>query len=77
LAVSRLAMPIFVVLFALGALIWGAILLFEAIAARFGDAVAIGDATVAAVAISAAISRSVRRRRDIAPNAREEGWTHV
>ncbi|AIV53722.1 putative signal peptide transmembrane domain protein [Burkholderia pseudomallei MSHR1153] len=70
-------MPIFVVLFALAALIWGAIHMFEAIAARFGDAVAIGAATVAAVAIAAAIARSVRRRLDIAPNAREDGWTHV
>ncbi|WP_038787685.1 hypothetical protein [Burkholderia pseudomallei] len=76
-AVSRFAMPIFVVLFALAALIWGAIHMFEAIAARFGDAVAIGATTVAAVAIAAAIARSVRRRRDIAPNAREDGWTHV
>ncbi|MBF3912338.1 signal peptide protein, partial [Burkholderia pseudomallei] len=32
-AVSRFAMPIFVVLFALAALIWGAIHMFEAIAA--------------------------------------------
>lgn len=66
-------MPIFVVLFAIAALIWGAVHMFHAIAARFGNAVAIGAAAVAAVAIAAAIARWVRRRRDIAPNAREDG----
>ncbi|AGK51011.1 putative signal peptide transmembrane protein [Burkholderia thailandensis MSMB121] len=70
-------MPIFVVLFAFVALIWGAVHTFHAIAARFGDAVAIGAAAVAADATAAVIARWVRRRRDVAPNAREDGWTHV
>ncbi|KGR93611.1 hypothetical protein [Burkholderia sp. ABCPW 111] len=70
-------MPIFIVLFALAALIWGAVYTFHAIAARFGDAMAIGAAVVAIAAIAAAVAHWARRRRDVAPNAREDGWTHV
>ncbi|KVD88337.1 signal peptide protein [Burkholderia sp. ABCPW 14] len=70
-------MPILVVLFALVALIWGAVYTFHAIAARFGDAVAIGAAVVAVAVTAAAVARWVRRRRDVAPNTREDGWTHV
>lgn len=70
-------MPIFLALFALIALGWGAVHLFHVIAAQFGQPVAIAAAVLAAVAVIALIAWWLKRRRDIAPNTREPGWTHI
>ncbi|WP_322049007.1 hypothetical protein [Paraburkholderia sp. J67] len=70
-------MPIFVLLFAFAALIYGAVWSYHAIAAHFGTGVAIGAAVVAAALVIALIARWLQRRRDIAPNLHGEGnWTH-
>lgn len=73
----RFDMPIFLALFALIALGWGAVHLFHVIAAQFGQPVAIAAAVLAAVAVIALIAWWLKRRRDIAPNTREPGWTHI
>ncbi|WP_323119209.1 signal peptide protein [Burkholderia alba] len=70
-------MPILIVFLILAALIWGAVYAFHSIAARFGEAAAIGAAVVAAAVVIALIAWWLRRRRDIAPNTREDGWTHL
>ncbi|NIE65090.1 hypothetical protein [Burkholderia sp. Ax-1719] len=70
-------MPIFVLLFALAALVYGALRAYQSIAAHFGTGVAIGAAVVAALIVIALIAYWLQRRRDIAPNLRGEGnWTH-
>ncbi|MCM3016402.1 hypothetical protein M3570_22330, partial [Bacillus subtilis] len=73
----RFDMPIFIALFALIALGWGAVHLFHVIAAQFGQPVAIAAAVLAAALLVALIAWWLKRRRDIAPNTKEEGWTHV
>ncbi|MBN3786287.1 hypothetical protein [Burkholderia sp. Ac-20353] len=70
-------MPIFIALFALIALVWGAIHTFHVIAARFGQPVAVTAAAIAAALLIALVAWWIKRRRDIAPNTKEEGWTHV
>ncbi|MBR8311610.1 signal peptide protein [Burkholderia dolosa] len=70
-------MPIFVALFALIAVGWGAVHLFHAIAAQFGRPIAIAAAVLAAALLVALVARWIKRRRDIAPNTRDAGWTHV
>lgn len=70
-------MPIFIALFALIAVGWGAVHLFHVIAAQFGQPVAIAAALLAAAILIALIAWWIKRRRDIAPNAKEQGWTHV
>jgi hypothetical protein len=72
----RLIMPILIIFLVLAALVWGAIYAFQSIAAQFGEAVAIGAAVVAIVVVAALIAWWWRRRRDIAPNTKEDGWTH-
>ncbi|KVT98622.1 signal peptide protein [Burkholderia ubonensis] len=70
-------MPIFIALFALIALAWSAVHTFHVIAARFGEPVAVAAAVLAAALLMALVAWWVRRRRDIAPNTNEEGWTHI
>ncbi|WP_010088949.1 hypothetical protein [Burkholderia ubonensis] len=70
-------MPIFIALFALTALAWGAVHTFHVIAAQFGEPAAVAAAVLAAALLTALVARWVRRRRDIAPNTNEEGWTHI
>ncbi|WP_179402848.1 hypothetical protein [Burkholderia guangdongensis] len=70
-------MPIFIVLFALIALGWGAVQTFHAIAARFGEPVAVTAAVLAAAIVIALVAWWIKRVRDVAPNTKEEGWTHV
>ncbi|CAB3752629.1 hypothetical protein [Paraburkholderia solisilvae] len=69
-------MPIFVALFVLIALIYGAVRAFDALSARFGMGVAIGAAVVAAAAVLAGLAYWWRRRREIAPNIHDGDWTH-
>lgn len=73
----RSLMPILIVLFVLAALVWGAVAAFHALAAQFGTGVAIAAAVVAAALLAFAVSAWLRSRREIAPNTREGGWTHV
>ncbi|WP_322102024.1 hypothetical protein [Paraburkholderia sp. J41] len=70
-------MPILVLLLAFAALVYGAIRAFDAIAAWFGTAVALG-AAVAAIALLVALAAWWwRRRREVAPNLGGQGdWTH-
>ncbi len=70
-------MPIFIVLFALAALVWGAIHTFHVIAARFGEPVAVTAAVLAAALAISLVAWWAKRRRDVAPNTKEQGWTHV
>jgi hypothetical protein len=70
-------MPIFIVLFALAALVWGAIHTFHVIAARFGEPVAVTAAVLAAALAISLVAWWAKRRRDVAPNTKEKGWTHV
>jgi hypothetical protein len=69
-------MPIFVALFVLIALIYGAVRAYDALAAHFGTGVAIGAAVVAAVIVIAALAAWWRRHREIAPNIHDGDWTH-
>lgn len=69
-------MPILVVLFAFGALVYGAYWSFVSLAARFGTPVASGVAVVVGLLVVAALARWWQRRRDVAPNLREGDWTH-
>jgi hypothetical protein len=70
-------MPIFVLLFAFAALVYGAVRAYQSIAAHFGTGVAIGAAVVAALIVIALVAWWLQRRRDIAPNLHGEGnWTH-
>lgn len=70
-------MPIFIALFALIALAWGAVHTFHLIAARFGETVAVSVAALAAALLIALVAWRIKRHRDIAPNTKEDGWTHV
>ncbi|AOK32513.1 MULTISPECIES: hypothetical protein [Burkholderia] len=70
-------MPLLLIPLVLAALMWGAVLAFDAMATWLGSTTAIGLAAVAAVLLVAAIAFWVRRYREIAPNAHDDGWTHV
>ena len=69
-------MPIFVALFVLIALIYGAVRAYDVLAAHFGVGVAIGAAVVAAAIVIAAVAYWWRRHREIAPNIHDGDWTH-
>ncbi|WDD91030.1 signal peptide protein [Burkholderia sp. FERM BP-3421] len=69
-------MPILIAFIVLAALVWGAVYAFQSIAAHFGEPIAIGAAVIAAAALVALVSWWLRRRRDIAPNTKQDGWTH-
>ncbi|RDU97748.1 hypothetical protein [Trinickia dinghuensis] len=70
-------MPIVVGLFALIALIYGAVQAFHAIQAAFGLAVALGVAVLVALLLVAAVAYWLRRRRQVAANVHGNGdWTH-
>ncbi|MFM0646565.1 hypothetical protein PQR14_19745 [Paraburkholderia bryophila] len=70
-------MPILVVLFALGAVVYGAVRAFYALQAAFGLGVAVGVAVLAALILVAAVAVWWRRRRDVAANVRDGDWTHL
>jgi hypothetical protein len=69
-------MPIIVALFALIALVYGAVRAFDALEASFGLGVAVGVAVVAALLVIAALAYWWRRRKEVAPNIRDADWTH-
>ncbi|WP_322009551.1 hypothetical protein [Paraburkholderia sp. J12] len=70
-------MPILVLLFVFIALVYGAVVSFHALSARFGLGVAVTVAVLVAAALVALAARWWQRRRDVAPNLRNEGdWTH-
>ncbi|MBW0450523.1 hypothetical protein EN871_20285 [bacterium M00.F.Ca.ET.228.01.1.1] len=69
-------MPILVGLFALMALVYGAVRAFDALQAGFGTPVAVGVAVLAALLLAAAIAYWLRRRKEVAPNIRDGDWTH-
>lgn len=70
-------MPVLVLLLVFAALVYGAVWSFHALAARFGLGVAIAAAVVAVAVLAALAARWWQRRRDVAPNLRDEGhWTH-
>lgn len=69
-------MPILVLLFALIALIYGAVRAFDALAVRYGNDVAMGVAAVVLAVIAVLIAAFVRRRREVAANLRDGDWTH-
>lgn len=69
-------MPIIVALFALIALVYGAVRAFDALETSFGLAVAVGVAIVVALLVIAALAYWWRRRKEIAPNVRDGDWTH-
>jgi hypothetical protein len=69
-------MPIVVGLLVLIALVYGAVVAFNTIAARFGIALAIIVAVVLLLLIAAALARWWQRRREVAPNVRDGDWTH-
>jgi hypothetical protein len=73
---GEFSMPIVVALFALIALIYGAVRAFDALHAAFGLAVAVGVAVLVALLLIAAIVRWWRRRQEVAPNVRDGDWTH-
>ncbi|KVE30688.1 hypothetical protein [Burkholderia sp. TSV86] len=70
-------MPLLLIPLVLAALMWGAVLAFDAMATCLGSTTAIGLAAVAAVLLVAVIALWLRRYREIAPNAHDDGWTHV
>lgn len=69
-------MPIIVALFALIALVYGAVQAFDALDASFGLAVAVGVAVIVALLVLAALAYWWRRRKEVAPNIRDGDWTH-
>ncbi|MDR3095905.1 MAG: hypothetical protein LBV73_02400 [Paraburkholderia sp.] len=70
-------MPILVLLLVFGALVYGAVWSFQALATRFGADVAIGVAAVLLAALATLLANWLQRRREVAPNLRGEGdWTH-
>ncbi|ASV99724.1 hypothetical protein [Paraburkholderia aromaticivorans] len=69
-------MPILVALFALAALVYGAVRAFHALQAAFGPAVAVGVAMLAALLLLAALAHGWRRRKEVSPNIRDGDWTH-
>ncbi|WP_049017924.1 hypothetical protein, partial [Burkholderia multivorans] len=50
---------------------------FHVIAAQFGRPIAIAAAVLAAALLFALIAWWIKRRRDVAPNTKEQGWTHT
>jgi hypothetical protein len=70
-------MPILVVLFALGAVVYGAVRAFYALQAGFGLGVAVGVAVLVGLIVVAAVAVWWRRRRDVAANVRDGDWTHL
>ncbi|TKC88255.1 signal peptide protein [Trinickia terrae] len=70
-------MPIIIVLMVLGALVVGAVYSFDVIAADLGKPAAIRISIVAVLAVAALAARWIQRRREIAPNTKEGGWTHA
>ncbi|MFC0398890.1 hypothetical protein [Paraburkholderia rhizosphaerae] len=69
-------MPIFIALFVLAGVIYGAVHAYDALAERFGVGVAIGAAVVAALVVIGEGAWWWRRRREIAPNIHDGDWTH-
>ena len=69
-------MPIIIAIVFLGALIFGAVYFFNALATHFGHAIAIGIFACGAILILGLITYWVQRYRDIAPNTKEGDWTH-
>lgn len=69
-------MPIIVALFALIALVYGAVRAFDALETSVGLAVAVGVAIVVALLVIAALAYWWRRRKEVAPNVRDGDWTH-
>ncbi|MCC8391089.1 hypothetical protein LJ656_00680 [Paraburkholderia sp. MMS20-SJTR3] len=69
-------MPILVALFALIALVYGAVRAFDGLEAAFGLGVAIGVAVLAGALVVAALAYWWQRRREVAPNLRDGDWTH-
>ncbi|CAG4891033.1 hypothetical protein [Paraburkholderia saeva] len=69
-------MPIVVVLFALIALVYGAVQAFHFLSRQFGFGVATGVAVVVVIALLLAIAWWWRRRREVAANVRDGDWTH-
>ncbi|ASL42658.1 hypothetical protein bAD24_I04155 [Burkholderia sp. AD24] len=70
-------MPILVVLFALGAVVYGAVRAFYALQAALGLGVAVGVAVLVGLIVVAAVAVWWRRRRDVAANVRDGDWTHL
>ncbi|HEX7906539.1 MAG TPA: hypothetical protein VF534_00405 [Paraburkholderia sp.] len=69
-------MPIVVALFALIALVYGAVRAFDALQAAFGFAAALGVAVLVALLLIAALVIWWRRRQEVAPNVHDGDWTH-
>lgn len=69
-------MPIFVFLFVVAALIYGAVRGFDALAVRAGNDIAIGVAALVLALVAAVLAYFVQRRRDVAANLRDGDWTH-
>ncbi|CAG4919389.1 hypothetical protein [Paraburkholderia gardini] len=69
-------MPVLVVLFALIALVYGAVQAFYFLSRQFGLAVATGVAVTVIVALLLAIAWWWRRRREVSANVRDGDWTH-
>jgi hypothetical protein len=69
-------MPIVLALVALVAVLYGAFWSFNALAAAFGEGVAIGAAVVVIAILAALAAWWWRRRQDVAPNASDGDWTH-
>jgi hypothetical protein len=69
-------MPIVVALFALIALVYGAVRAFQAVQAAFGFAVATAVAVLVALLVIAALVRWWRRWKEVAPNIHDGDWTH-
>jgi hypothetical protein len=69
-------MPIVVALLVLIALVWGAVHLFNVLAAQFGVGVAIGAAVLAAAIVVAAFAWWWRRRQEVAANIHDGDWSH-
>jgi hypothetical protein len=69
-------MPIFVFLFVVAALIYGAVRGFDALAVRDGNDIAIGVAALVLALVAAVLVYFVQRRRDVAANLRDGDWTH-
>lgn len=69
-------MPIFVLFFALIALIYGAVRGFDALALRYGHDVAMGVAALVLALVAALIAAFVQRRREVAANLHDGDWTH-
>jgi hypothetical protein len=70
-------MPIIVALFALIALIYGAVRAFDDIKTAFGLPVALGVAVLVALLFAGAVAYAWRRRQQVASNVHGDGdWTH-